>query len=738
MFWGEKAANLAGTRQHSLVAGPPQLHHGSFSQSDNSNFTLNSEPVTEISLINDGSAPQKREGALRMVSKPRLSFRTLGVHLSLGFMVLLHVFFLVASIRGLKIAIPVEKMSTIQTIVSAVLQTFFTIALGIILSLSHGIAVDAYIRHPPPLGILHLRMEAWSGLWASLTSLFLRSRGPNPQTSGQSRGIGRIFLYFLAAAVLQISSSSIYALTFDRTGSFQTVSSVKWKNVFLGSRLGNYDALWPSRLNVTSLNRVFIPDVWQNVRSNMYPIKVNDTRYPGLQGRIIHNTINLDNMVPKYVAFSEARVDATEMNIHCSQVTDATVDVFTLPRGSSDFSAGNFADVNGVINQNFSADVSVWIDFKMEPPPYWNRNIPGLNFTGKWDEFIVIQNGLSTRVMFQPWAWEGHKESMPGHQQVVMVIAAAHPEVLLKDTSGILGKVHNFTITPAQPCTSFCPTPLRGYIQVIGCTSRADNLTATISREGLLLDPPTDLKTSAFPNPSHDHLWDDFVWEDQNRNLPIDRQLLFAFTPTSSYNVTNVAAPSRYKDAAINGNVENLIAAALSGETVNTFNQEKMNLPEFQGFLEHLFASYLWNLNRLCTPLDSIYGCGMYFRDLYAPAEFILKFPSVVMEVVLWRAILSMFCSTLMCLLALIILGIRSDRPTDTPLRNGGFLDVAKLMRDSSIPDVVSVQPVKINSTGLELANSLIDRKLRYGPSDDLDGYNLDVLDRSRHTNSGP
>lgn len=320
------------------------------------------------------------------------------------------------------------------------------------------------------------------------------------------------------------------------------------------------------------------------------------------------------------------------------------------------------------------------------------------------------------RVMFQPWSWEGNRDSVPGHQQVVMVIATANPEALLKDVSGALGKVHNFTITPDQPCTqSICPNPLRGYIQAIGCTSRADNLTATISPESLLLDPPTDLRTSELPNPSHDHPWDDFAWEDQNKASPVDRQLLFAFTPTSSYNTTPVASFNRYKDAAVNGNVENLIAAALMGETVNIFNQNKMNLPEFQGFLEHLFASYLWNTNRLCTPLDSMYDCDSYFENLFAPAEFILKLPSIVMEVVLWRAILSMFCSALMCLLAFIILGVKSDRPANTPLRNGSLLDMAKLMRDSSIPDVVSTQSVKkTGNPGPELVGLLMEKNLRY------------------------
>lgn len=122
-----------------------------------------------------------------------------------------------------------------------------------------------------------------------------------------------------------------------------------------------------------------------------------------LSCRIVHDIINLDNNVAQDVAFTEVRVNATEMNIHCSQVTNANIDVFTLPRGSSDFSAGNFPNTDGVINQNPNADESVWINFKMTPPPYWNPNIPGLNFTAKWDEHIIIQYGLSSKPrLYQP------------------------------------------------------------------------------------------------------------------------------------------------------------------------------------------------------------------------------------------------------------------------------------------------------------------------------------------------
>jgi hypothetical protein len=105
--------------------------------------------------------------------------------------------------------------------------------------------------------------------------------------------------------------------------------------------------------------------------------------------RIFHDTFNLDNSVTAHVAFAEIRVNATEMNIHCSQVTDGTLGVFTLPQGLFDLSAGHFADVNGVITQNSATDVSVWITSKMPPPPYWSAVTPGLNSTaGRMDRSL--------------------------------------------------------------------------------------------------------------------------------------------------------------------------------------------------------------------------------------------------------------------------------------------------------------------------------------------------------------
>ncbi|KAJ7896606.1 hypothetical protein B0H14DRAFT_3853554 [Mycena olivaceomarginata] len=59
-----------------------------------------------------------------------------------------------------------------------------------------------------------------------------------------------------------------------------------------------------------------------------------------------------------------------------------------------------------------------------------------------------------------------------------------------------------------------------------------------------------------------------------------------------------------------------------------------------------MYASYLWNVNRLCSPFDDIQPyweeCGTYWGadSLFSPAEFQLMWPGIALIVVQWRAIL--------------------------------------------------------------------------------------------------
>lgn len=52
----------------------------------------------------------------------------------------------------------------------------------------------------------------------------------------------------------------------------------------------------------------------------MFSPEVNDTHFPGLHGRLIHDLVD-----PSVTGFDHATVNALWTNVHCSQVSDAVV-----------------------------------------------------------------------------------------------------------------------------------------------------------------------------------------------------------------------------------------------------------------------------------------------------------------------------------------------------------------------------------------------------------------------------
>ncbi|KAJ7253248.1 hypothetical protein C8J57DRAFT_1660443 [Mycena rebaudengoi] len=125
-----------------------------------------------------------------------------------------------------------------------------------------------------------------------------------------------------------------------------------------------------------------------------------------------------------------------------------------------------------------------------------------------------------------------------------------------------------------------------------------------------------------------------------------ERRFLLAFTPSSpAYNNTATDPPTTPI-----GDPESVLAKLLDGRLFTPFSTSANNLVNFQGALEQLYASHLWNVNRLCSPLDQIQPywetCGLYSEDTDSPAEFVLSFPGSGLIVVRWRAIVSLLLLT--------------------------------------------------------------------------------------------
>ncbi|KAJ7896605.1 hypothetical protein B0H14DRAFT_3425396 [Mycena olivaceomarginata] len=311
---------------------------------------------------------------------------------------------------------------------------------------------------------------------------------------------------------------------------------------------------------------------------NMFAARTNDTRYPGLHARLLHDTVNLDNDITEEIPWSKARVNATLINIHCSQISDATINTFILPAGSTDMKLAQLSPQDGqerflFQNSSSSFDVAAWINVSIPAPPYYPDAQRELNITGYWG--FNGATGLPTIVFFQPWTFQGSSDRTPiGHHQLVMVVATANRRAVLTDSANSTGKALNLTMFQT-------PNPSNGghggqaYIQVIGCTLKNENLTATIDTQSRLLDPLTDVVRLIGPEAQHDdHAWDEFTWEAGNDTISgSERQFLLAFTPSSpAYNNTSTDPRSTPI-----GNPESILARLIDGELFSPFDEGTTN-----------------------------------------------------------------------------------------------------------------------------------------------------------------
>ncbi|KAJ4472990.1 hypothetical protein J3R30DRAFT_749725 [Lentinula aciculospora] len=343
-------------------------------------------------------------------------------------------------------------------------------------------------------------------------------------------------------------------------------------------------------------------------------------------------------------------------------------------------------------------------------------------------------------VFFQPWVFPASSTSI-GHHQLVMVIATQRNQSLLTDVNNSMGHILNFTISPDE--TSCFEDLCHAYVQAIGCTLTNRNLTATLDTQSRLLDPVTDVLRLEGPELPHDnHAWDEFAWEDSTNLSGIDRQFLLAFSPTSLYNDTSNSKLDLFKAFPI-GNPEQVFSKMLDGDLFNPFSgttsltSSSSALVNFQGSVERLYASYLWNINRLCSPFDPLQPyweqCGQYWDELYSSADLIWEIPaSTGLSIVLWRAVVSVACSMVMLLLGFMILGTAVDQDRNMPLQGQGFLDTARVFRGSSIPELVAreAQTVKTSKNPeTDILKAVLTRRLsyRYHSDDRSAGGYLDI-----------
>ncbi|KAJ7865395.1 hypothetical protein B0H13DRAFT_2562182 [Mycena leptocephala] len=159
------------------------------------------------------------------------------------------------------------------------------------------------------------------------------------------------------------------------------------------------------------------------------------------------------------------------------------------------------------------------------------------------------------------------------------------------------------------------------------------------------------------------------------------------------------------------GNPESILANLLDGKfklstpfDFTTPNSVPNALVNFQGALERLYASYLWNVNRLCgsTSVNHIQTyseqCShgyIRFDSLFHPVQLEISGPGFALIVVMWPAIVSLVSCVLMWAIVWSLLHPVTGGGKE--MQHYGLLDSARLLGSGSrIPEVVVAEAVTL------------------------------------------
>ncbi|KAK0460515.1 uncharacterized protein EV420DRAFT_1641063 [Desarmillaria tabescens] len=663
----------------------------------------------------------------------RLSRRLILIHLLHLLLLAISLTILILGVLRLDedVSVSFTDAASVSSYLSLGFQIFFTAAVIILASLSRVAAVDSAVRHPTSLTELDLRIQAWSGIASSLSNWRPSARRSlNPFNSVFTA----IPLYFIAAACLCIVMSSVLGVQIYVATAVQSV------NASVINHMGSY--LDPLNISTHDIRDAFVKDnqwTWpaREWDLNMFISSASySNKSPGLQKSLLYD-IPINAFPTEQ--YSSIIVNSTTMNVQCSQVQEADINIFLMPLADNNTSHA-IAD----LSEGPEGPVDVWFNLSMPPPPYWDPKMPQSNFTtffqtlqttcgsdnhnmGPGPHICFNPSYMNfTKVVVQPWVLDSNV-SFPGHQQIVFVIATSNEDVLIRDADGSTGATVNATIN-----TGFCrpnhdPSEddrscksVQMFVQTIGCTLQTTQADVEVTYSGVLVD----VNTPSNPEP---HQWDIFQW-DPTSPIRVEDLFLTAFSPVPT------------TDEIISGNaslanlgqspVEQLLANVVCPASNN--NNSYLGLDELEWSLAALYASYIWKVWQLCDcPSWPMYtrqpplvcqnfqsGAATGGWDAVADAQVTMSETKATLKVIPWRAVIGAACSTLMCVLSFALLGTTTDRDKDTPLREARLVDGVRLMIDSSLPNTAKLVGVE----GL---------KLRYSWNDDQSHRILDVRDEN-------
>ncbi|KAK0451615.1 hypothetical protein EV421DRAFT_1048228 [Armillaria borealis] len=397
------------------------------------------------------------------------------------------------------------------------------------------------------------------------------------------------------------------------------------------------------------------------------------------------------------------------------------MEALLLPQDINDLSVALHSNDSKYVSNATNTDYNdqVWLNVSMSAPPYWDSSVPGLNFSSLWSQFPYsfetdqTRMELPTKIILQNWAFPSNTNVSFGHHQVIFALVTGDPSVLIRDSNNSTGIFSNFTIIPGRnvsdclhecniwhgsDCDNLCkPQPVPGYMQVIGCSMHTTQVNVSVTETGLLPEEFTQEEHAS-------HEWVSFKWEPQSEVI-MDRQFLIIFSPAPSFDdPTGETAIARGYTGA-----ERLLKRALVSP--DGWQPTGMDLSQLENDMELLSASYFWNFWQTCdfpkalapnyVECDSFLFNFLPLWDRFVAADFTRTEARARLEVVIWKAAVSVGCSLVMVVMAMVLLGMKTDLGPGESLKGTRFVETVALMRGSGLPGHVVDIGTGLAKTGL-------------------------------------
>ncbi|KAF9021238.1 hypothetical protein BDZ89DRAFT_246920 [Hymenopellis radicata] len=638
----------------------------------------------------------------------------IGAHLLHGLLCLVSLTFLVASLLRLEhhIKIPLDNVSYVTSAISVVSQVFWTGSVSGLYLITSSLAVDAAIRNPKTIIDLDFRLQAWTGLGSSVANGLFSPR--------RFKDVSRMVLlaipvYFGAGEVLKISSSSVLGINvYDSVYNF----SAPVRNhvtPFTYPTLAHRDQKYNKCQDFTTLGSEFygMQDMWRSARHDVRVTYASGTTQPGLLGNLLHDLPAWN--AKKFGTFNAVEVNATKMNVQCGLIDTEQLTFYPDPN----YAAFSAAD-NGGSNWNYYVEhiinktVGYNLSGSLQPTrkySYGNSTKPPLSLSFDWAiEQPDIQNPSgSMKLYVQSWNFADRWDSIERgvSSDFVFMLAARDPVRLLHDSTGLVGNISTVTVgeiglehwawchqdgSSDADCRSMLKDnpavvdhEVQTYFQTIGCTLTTSEATVPLSQTS---QPQANFTVHSAPP----HQWSQFSWTDSNPTNNTDflaREFLEMF----------VSAPCEDSQG------HPWQDRQLMGDVLMRMVRDDQRLNVFESRLENMTASYLWNTWQLC---DSLFEFGTPHPQCVKTtlddsmrlnaAEFKTARIEARLEIVVWKAVVTLVCSLLLSLFTYILLG-PTRRTPDEPLLESRFLATAGLLNDSWIPDTIAAGTPRFEMT---------------------------------------